>query len=1232
MQTLLTAAHARGAGASPSPTAAAASAAASTPTTTIAAGPSIAFSAAAAATARARIVAPGTVAAAPTAPSHAFTNPFATGDGGGEGSGGAAAAPSDGVRAFFSAPREVGGHLLVISYALPPLLDYYWSRPEEALSFSLGHEAEGSVLAALKAKGWATELSAGVERGAGASANGCGSTFTVSITATAAGIRAWREAITLVCSYVVHVMCGGVSVSVGAGTEAAVAPSPTAAASSRSGVSPHFPLHCPSGLATIGGAPGVPGPFLPTATLAALHTRGTARLAGLFPEIAAMCAVRYHAIDADAEEDGALESVTKIAAAMVSGAADAHVLDGGALLGPWAAGAVTVLLAHLSPAHMRVDVQSVAVVESGLVPATDGASGSGGGGKGAAAVPASLPSLITPGEAATSVAGVEKWFSTPYVAISVEPATLAAWAQPPVVPHLHLPLPNPYLPTTLELKPLPQSLSQLGGAAAPVAAGAAASQAPTVGSRSTRGKRAARKPSPSPPSSSAASSASPSGAAPAPSPAPSPIASTPPRELLSQVVTVAAAAAASSPSPSPMLATRLWFKQDDVFRLPRTNVRVALYLPVTWAPRSRWGGCLEAAGGGSSSSSSSSSREFSHVAAVRAQLELAARTCADDLSSDLYYAELAEVDGGIESVRNGLLLTVSGLSASVPQLLATMMRRVCGGGGDGEGGKLAVQFARLHESMVRDYSNLHMDVGAAAAYARNSRVLEAHLPAEAAATPPAILAALADPGVASVDGVRAFTVPPPVAAGGGEDCRPWLWASTSSASATSPAADGTPPSASPIVCDMLVHGNEDEASARALFRIVQDALQEAVFSTTPSAAASTSASNGRAGEGVAATETRSVPGGAFDAWYPPADIALLPAAQASSPHLLPSLPPVLADVEVEGVSLSREETNHAVTLYVPLGLDDAISDEDDGVGGGGLPRFRMAAAMLQSLAAEPAFNNLRTQQQLGYSVSLAFRCAGDARAPRRVGVPVELRALPTHLDMPHPDGGPATMTGAGLAAHAAPLPLDGGSGASTPATMLAGRVLALVLAVESASHSPEEVAQRMVAWMCGLRGDLVRLCGLEGEEGVVAPAPAVTVTADGAAAALPAAAPTTFARHIAAFIEEKSAPDMHMTEATDRYWREVGTHRYAFQRLGKEVEALRQMAPREVLRVYDDAVGALAGRVAGWGAAAAGVEGASAASPAASASATAAAAAAGTGPAGVAAVLVKVRGRGSTVV
>ncbi len=61
-----------------------------------------------------------------------------------------------------TSPSVKEGHQVMALFQLPSLTNQYRSKADEYLSHLVGHEGKGSLLSALKAKGWASELSAGV--------------------------------------------------------------------------------------------------------------------------------------------------------------------------------------------------------------------------------------------------------------------------------------------------------------------------------------------------------------------------------------------------------------------------------------------------------------------------------------------------------------------------------------------------------------------------------------------------------------------------------------------------------------------------------------------------------------------------------------------------------------------------------------------------------------------------------------------------------------------------------------------------------------------------------------------------------------------------------------------------------------------------------------------------------------------------------------------------------------
>jgi nardilysin len=63
---------------------------------------------------------------------------------------------------LYRLPAVKEGHALHLTFPLPALFEHYTRKPDEYISHLIGHEGRGSLLSALKEKGWATKLSAGV--------------------------------------------------------------------------------------------------------------------------------------------------------------------------------------------------------------------------------------------------------------------------------------------------------------------------------------------------------------------------------------------------------------------------------------------------------------------------------------------------------------------------------------------------------------------------------------------------------------------------------------------------------------------------------------------------------------------------------------------------------------------------------------------------------------------------------------------------------------------------------------------------------------------------------------------------------------------------------------------------------------------------------------------------------------------------------------------------------------
>lgn len=86
-------------------------------------------------------------------------------------------------------PSVKEAHSVMALFQLPSLTNQYRSKAEDYLSHLVGHEGQGSLLSALKARGWASELGAGVGD-SGYDRNTAAFVFEVHITLTDAGLAA----------------------------------------------------------------------------------------------------------------------------------------------------------------------------------------------------------------------------------------------------------------------------------------------------------------------------------------------------------------------------------------------------------------------------------------------------------------------------------------------------------------------------------------------------------------------------------------------------------------------------------------------------------------------------------------------------------------------------------------------------------------------------------------------------------------------------------------------------------------------------------------------------------------------------------------------------------------------------------------------------------------------------------------------------------------------------------
>lgn len=86
-------------------------------------------------------------------------------------------------------PAVKTGHSITATFQLPSLHAQYRRKPHDYLSHLVGHEGSGSLLSGLKARGWASGLTAGVGE-SGFDRSSATYLFEVGITLTEAGLAA----------------------------------------------------------------------------------------------------------------------------------------------------------------------------------------------------------------------------------------------------------------------------------------------------------------------------------------------------------------------------------------------------------------------------------------------------------------------------------------------------------------------------------------------------------------------------------------------------------------------------------------------------------------------------------------------------------------------------------------------------------------------------------------------------------------------------------------------------------------------------------------------------------------------------------------------------------------------------------------------------------------------------------------------------------------------------------
>ncbi|KAG1662577.1 hypothetical protein FOA52_003956 [Chlamydomonas sp. UWO 241] len=92
-------------------------------------------------------------------------------------------------RHFYAMPAVKDHHEIAITFPMPSLFKLYRKKAEHYISHLVGHEGAGSLLSALKRRGWATDLCAGIDPD-GHSQNTACHLFGITVTLTEAGLAA----------------------------------------------------------------------------------------------------------------------------------------------------------------------------------------------------------------------------------------------------------------------------------------------------------------------------------------------------------------------------------------------------------------------------------------------------------------------------------------------------------------------------------------------------------------------------------------------------------------------------------------------------------------------------------------------------------------------------------------------------------------------------------------------------------------------------------------------------------------------------------------------------------------------------------------------------------------------------------------------------------------------------------------------------------------------------------
>jgi secreted Zn-dependent insulinase-like peptidase len=301
--------------------------------------------------------------------------------------------------AYIHTPRELS-HLLSLTFAFPSLLQWTSERHDDIFGHLLGHETTNSIFAELKRKQYAVELSAGIDADDTSSFNSSCSLFLVEINCTEQGIRNWREIVTLVYSYIFHVILD------------------------RSSKSSEVSFSIPVKL--------INGEVASAERLCELSS-SLNHLKWVDDEIKRTSYVSFHYSEDKRE-------TVDFAKQMANGATGDRLVQN-LLLGPWMPDFLAVLYAHLTPSNMRIDL--VSPIFSSLFQEKKNSK---------------IQDIeFTPSEKDSFCFFEEKWFKIPYCRFCIDENTISQWEHAPVDTNLKLPQRNMFIPQSFSVKPLTQA-------------------------------------------------------------------------------------------------------------------------------------------------------------------------------------------------------------------------------------------------------------------------------------------------------------------------------------------------------------------------------------------------------------------------------------------------------------------------------------------------------------------------------------------------------------------------------------------------------------------------------------------------------------------------------------------------------------------------------------------------------------------------------------------------------